>query len=623
MSRHISRPSKLLPAVTLLVALTAATGGAVTTVQAQVPPPNPADPEYNFQVLWETYDRNYALFGPKRIDWDAVYRVYRPLVTAGTTDAELFDIMHRLLIHLNDNHVRLSDGTRTVRSGILNELDGTGYGEQEMADYSISLIEKEYLVTQLKSAHTLRYAWLPDSVAFLRIRGFSNAEATSAAIDQVMEEMGGARAFVIDARVNPGGDDQAGKAIASRFADTKRLYMKTYERNGPEHDDFQAARYFYADPAGPRQFTGPIALLMNRWAISAAENFALAMRVLPHATLIGDFTSGVFADVYGDGLPNGWSFGVSFKLFVDPTGFCWEGIGVPPDLRIINTAADIDSGRDRVLEFAVDFLERGSPSAEAKARSDVIRASTEGLRDSWAEYVLGEIQAPPGTADPRAAADGAVQALQAIPDRYHIDLQEMAEVSLDLRGQGWDDAADAVLWAATQAFPDAYRPWSALGNAALAAGDQEAARAYFNEAVARNRRSYPWEKANATTAAAVIEGKRILAAELGATRSPEEAAPILESFRENPDDWYLEESAMNSLGYRFLREEMAGVATEVLLVNTEVFPESANAWDSLGDAYRAAGDIEAAIASYRRALELNPGFAASRRNLEALERTQR
>jgi tetratricopeptide (TPR) repeat protein len=609
--------------VALLVVLAAATGSSASTALSQVPAPDSADPEYNFQVLWETYDQNYALFGPKRIDWDAVYRVYRPLVMPRTTDAELFDIMHRLLIHLNDNHVRLRDGTRTVRSGILNELDGTGYNEQEMSDYSISLIEKEYLVTELKSAHTLRYAWLPDSVAFLRIRGFSNAEATAAAIDRVMEEMGGARAFVIDARVNPGGDDQAGKEIASRFADTKRLYMKTYERNGPEHDDFEAARYFYAEPAGPRQFTGPIALLINRWAISAAENFALAMRVLPHATLIGDFTSGVFADVYGDELPNGWNFGVSFKLFVDPTGFCWEGIGVPPDLRIINTAADIDSGRDRVLEFAVDFLERGNPSAEAMARSDVIRASTADLRDSWAAYLVGEIQAPHGTADPRAAAEGAVQALEAIPDRYHIDLEELVEASQDVRDEGWDDAADAILWAATQAFPDAYRPWSGLGNAALAAGDSEAARAYFSEAAARNRRSYPWEKADARTAAAVIEGKRILAAEFAAAGSPEQGAPILESFRADPSHWYVEESAINSLGYRLLREDMAGMAIEVLLVNTEVFPESANAWDSLGDAYRAAGNVDAAIASYRRALGLNPGFEASRRNLEALERTQR
>ncbi|KPK79468.1 MAG: hypothetical protein AMS25_12500, partial [Gemmatimonas sp. SM23_52] len=47
--------------------------------------PEASDPEYNFEVLWETFDRNYGIFGPKRVDWDALYRVYRPLVTRETT----------------------------------------------------------------------------------------------------------------------------------------------------------------------------------------------------------------------------------------------------------------------------------------------------------------------------------------------------------------------------------------------------------------------------------------------------------------------------------------------------------------------------------------------------------
>ncbi|MGD8699789.1 MAG: hypothetical protein PVJ43_10890, partial [Gemmatimonadales bacterium] len=60
----------------------------------------PTDAEYNFEVLWQTFDRNYALFGAKRVDWAALYRVYRPMVTAETTDDELFEIMSNMLEHL-------------------------------------------------------------------------------------------------------------------------------------------------------------------------------------------------------------------------------------------------------------------------------------------------------------------------------------------------------------------------------------------------------------------------------------------------------------------------------------------------------------------------------------------
>ena len=252
--------------------------------------PEPTDPEYNFEALWQAFDRNYALFGPKRVDWAALYRVYRPMVTAETTDDQLFEIISNLLEHLNDNHVGLVGGGRQFRSGILNELNGEGFAEEEMADFSIGLVQSRYLVSEMEARGRLRFAWLPDSIGYLRIRGFGQLAETSEAIDEVMSEFRGAKAVVIDLRVTPGGDDQVGKAIASRFADRKRLYMRTYERNGPEHDDFAPPRYFYVEPQGPIQFTKTLVVLTNRWGISAAENFALAMRVLPHATLIGDFT---------------------------------------------------------------------------------------------------------------------------------------------------------------------------------------------------------------------------------------------------------------------------------------------------------------------------------------------
>lgn len=83
------------------------------------------------------------------------------------------------------------------------------------------------------------------------------------------------------------------------------------------------------------------------------------MRVLPHAKIVGDFTAGCFADADADKMPNGWCFSLSKDLFRDHNGFCWEGIGVPPDLRIINTKQDMESNTERVLEFAIELIDAG------------------------------------------------------------------------------------------------------------------------------------------------------------------------------------------------------------------------------------------------------------------------
>ncbi|UCF18585.1 MAG: tetratricopeptide repeat protein [Gemmatimonadota bacterium] len=582
-------------------------------IARQVRAQEPTAAEHNFEYLWQTFDRNYGIFGPKRVDWGALYRVYRPLVTAETTDDELFEIMSRLLGHLNDNHVGLATGTRQYRSGILSELRGEGFAQQEMADFSLELVRSKYLAGELQAEGILRYGWLPDSIGYLRIRGYSQLAQTSQAIDQVMREFERARSIVVDLRATPGGDDRVGKAIADRFADRKRLYMKTYERNGPAHDDFAPPKYFYVEPTGPVQFTKPMVVLTNRWGVSAAENFALAMRTLPHVTLIGDFTSGVFADVYGDQLPNGWRFSVSYKLFVDNTGFCWEGIGVPPDLRIINKPEDIAAGRDRVLEFALDFVGRGESSPK-----DVSRGLAD-VRESWVGMLEREVEeGAPAAASFETSLAAARAALSAAPDAYYVDEDELLALAEELAASNRLDDAAAVLGFAAETFPASYRPWRPLAEGYLRTGDEAKAREAYAMMLERNRRSYPWEREAARVADAVLSGLRALVPALEAAPSDEEFAAAIAAFRAEPTSYYFNESEINSLGYRLLAEGQVERAIEVFLINTQEYPESANVWDSLGDGYRAKGDTAQAIASYRKALEVDPSFAASRQNLEEL-----
>ena len=47
-------------------------------------------------------------------------------------------------------------------------------------------------------------------------------------------------------------------------------------------------------------------------------------------------------------------------------------------------------------------------------------------------------------------------------------------------------------------------------------------------------------------------------------------------------------------------------AIEILKLNVEVFPESANVYDSLGEAYLKSEDKESAIKNYKKSLQLNP-----------------
>ena len=75
---------------------------------------------------------------------------------------------------------------------------------------------------------------------------------------------------------------------------------------------------------------------------------------------------------------------------------------------------------------------------------------------------------------------------------------------------------------------------------------------------------------------------------------------------------------VNTLGYRLLRTDMAPEAIEVFKRYVELYPQSANAYDSLGEAYMAHGDTELAIRNYEKSLELNPENANAIAKLEEL-----
>ncbi len=87
---------------------------------------------------------------------------------------------------------------------------------------------------------------------------------------------------------------------------------------------------------------------------------------------------------------------------------------------------------------------------------------------------------------------------------------------------------------------------------------------------------------------------------------------------EKKDEYDFTEQQLNGLGYLYLGRGEAGIAQRLLALNLEMFPEAFNAWDSMGEVYMKAGENEEAIRHYRKALELNPGFANAKAMLAKL-----
>ncbi len=332
------------------------------------------DPVGNFDALWNEFDRYYALFDVRHVDWDSLYTLYRPLVNDGSTSAELYDAMAGLLAHLQDEHVSLvASGFPMFKSGsdkeklLFSDSDPDSlYSDKTALIYNAVYEYLDSIYVGCTDYDLPAYfSWYgtisPDrtnlQLGYLFVSTFELAEAPTSYYDSVVKAFADYDGVIIDLRINGGGSSGTSSALIDRFADRERAYSVSRYRNGPNHGDFTAPETYYLSPTGNALGNIPVAVLTSNLTGSAAEHFAMGAKVLPLATIAGDTTMGVLGSIAKKILPNGWEFTLSPELCLSIDGVCHEGIGIPPDIHVMATRAGVDAGHDAVIERAIEILE--------------------------------------------------------------------------------------------------------------------------------------------------------------------------------------------------------------------------------------------------------------------------
>jgi carboxyl-terminal processing protease len=324
------------------------------------------DPERNFEHLWKTFHNRYPFFELRNVYWKRQYETYKPKITRETSDQELFEIFCQMLDPLNDGHIELKAKASGDRKKRYFNPEPKPRFWQEFTKRQIKRLFKttnKTLVANGFGQPTETQAWMLHycrSRAFgyiriLELEGVKKRRLT-AALDEISRDFKDFDGVVIDIRDNPGGDDSTAIAIINRFCDRRRVAFHRKTKTGSGEDDFTPLKTWHIEPQGDAQFIGPIVLLTCDSVFSGGEVFALAMRQLPHVTIIGDHTNGIFSYQLEKKLPNGWCYRLSYQKYLSADMVCYEGKGVPVDIQLLNTKANIKDSIDPLVTRALEEM---------------------------------------------------------------------------------------------------------------------------------------------------------------------------------------------------------------------------------------------------------------------------
>jgi tetratricopeptide (TPR) repeat protein len=97
------------------------------------------------------------------------------------------------------------------------------------------------------------------------------------------------------------------------------------------------------------------------------------------------------------------------------------------------------------------------------------------------------------------------------------------------------------------------------------------------------------------------------------------ARDVYAAMRKESPNFKLDETTVNSWAYDLMADSHLPEAIDLFKLNVQIYPDSGNAFDRLGEAYMKSGQKQLAIENYGKSLEKDPTNANAKEKLKELE----
>ncbi|MEM6471668.1 MAG: S41 family peptidase [Planctomycetota bacterium] len=327
--------------------------GTLTVKELSLVRSTPLEP---FAELIKSMHQQYSFTEMKGINWTELAKEFEGEVDAAATPEAFASVIVPILRRLKDLHVfvELPGGPRipTHRSSYIPNVDRS--------------IVRENLDSVEDFAGVGFLGKIGEAVLIF-VEGLPSDGDYGALTDAIvsMEDVTG---YIIDLRLNKGGNESRGAEIAGLFVEEPVLYARSLRRRNGALEEGSPR---YLQPSSKRASQVPIVCLIGPGCVSSGEGMALMFKAIEQSVVLGQPTRGASGNPSPVTLSNGLKVWFSRWQSLEADGTPIEDRGVLPDENFespkLARVTSIAGARSDAL------IDRGLQIIESSSRKEVTR----------------------------------------------------------------------------------------------------------------------------------------------------------------------------------------------------------------------------------------------------------
>ena len=192
---------------------------------------------------------------------------------------------------------------------------------------------------------------LSDDIGYITLKNIKDQDVLT-----LKKEFKNTKGIIIDIRNYP--STFVPFTLGSFFLKKSTPFVKFTKGNVNNPGEFTFTSKLHI-PSGTPMYKGKVIVLVNEITQSSAEYTSMAFRASEKTTIIGSTTAGADGNVSRINLPGGLQTMISGIGIYYPDGGETQRIGIVPDIEIKPTIQGIRTGKDEVLEKAIELISEG------------------------------------------------------------------------------------------------------------------------------------------------------------------------------------------------------------------------------------------------------------------------